>query len=326
MAIVESFYLLHDIDAFNDIKITALCSEFGLEAYALFWVLLERMFPEEGLSLPYSDLTFMAIKSQSRATLDVKCFIDRAIEYDLFDRDGDVFFSPSLIRRMKALDKEAEEKSEKARQSANARWAKKRDANANTGIADAEERDATVMRTQCDRNANAVRPQCDVMRSDANKTRLDKTRQDYIDTSKSGASLESLIENQKNALEEQRKKDAVEKSEGEPSPDGDVFVELIMRKGNGIHKVTHDDVKEFKSLYPEVDVERELKKMAMWCKDNPRRRKTKAGIRTFILGWLDRTEGAQGFKGNGKRDNRDNFTTEEISHEPVKMPRIDAVP
>ena len=176
MAIGESYYLTHDIDALNDIKVSALCHEFGFEAYGLFWVCLEHMFPEECLSLPYDDMTFVAIKRQTNTTCDVKAFVDRAIEYGLFERDGEMFYSPSFVKRMAKIDNEADARSEKARKAANARWQKKREQN--NGNADA-------MQSQCSSNANAMPEQCssnaNAMLNDAyemNRTELNRTNID----------------------------------------------------------------------------------------------------------------------------------------------------
>ncbi len=176
MAVGDSYYLVHDIDALSDLKISALVNEFGFEAYGLFWVLLERMFPEDELSLPYGDMTFTAIRGQTSAKCDIKGFVDRAIEYGLFERDGEYFYSPSLIRRMKIIDAEAEEKSRKARESANARWNKRRKEVAEKGATKASVRNAeecnscaTAMRTHSERIPSAKQPQCESMRSDANE-------------------------------------------------------------------------------------------------------------------------------------------------------------
>lgn len=46
------------------------------------------------------------------------------------------------------------------------------------------------------------------------------------------------------------------------------------------------DIDEWQELYPAVDVLAELRKMKGWCKDNPKRRKTRGGIRRFANGWL----------------------------------------
>lgn len=66
-----------------------------------------------------------------------------------------------------------------------------------------------------------------------------------------------------------------------------VFVSLVLSNGSN-YNVTESDVSEYKNTFPGIDVEGELRKMAMWCRDNPQRRKTKTGIRKFISGWLGR--------------------------------------
>lgn len=40
--------------------------------------------------------------------------------------------------------------------------------------------------------------------------------------------------------------------------------------------------------YPDVDVYRELLAMAAWCDANPKKRKTKKGIKRFITSWLNK--------------------------------------
>ena len=50
--------------------------------------------------------------------------------------------------------------------------------------------------------------------------------------------------------------------------------------------VLDNDVKEWEKLYPAVDVMQELRNMRGWLMSNPTRRKTKAGIKRFITGWL----------------------------------------
>ena len=46
------------------------------------------------------------------------------------------------------------------------------------------------------------------------------------------------------------------------------------------------DVKRWEELYPAVDIITQLRKMAGWCDANPKRRKTKSGIKRFINSWL----------------------------------------
>ena len=52
------------------------------------------------------------------------------------------------------------------------------------------------------------------------------------------------------------------------------------------YPVFDNAIKEWEKLYPAVDVMQELRNMRGWLMSNPTRRKTKAGIKRFITGWL----------------------------------------
>ncbi len=52
------------------------------------------------------------------------------------------------------------------------------------------------------------------------------------------------------------------------------------------YPVTVDQLAEWRSLYPAVNVEQELRNMRGWLIGNPSRRKTKSGIVRFITTWL----------------------------------------
>lgn len=52
------------------------------------------------------------------------------------------------------------------------------------------------------------------------------------------------------------------------------------------YSVTVDQLNEWRSLYPAVDVEQELRKMRGWLNANKTKRKTRKGIERFIANWL----------------------------------------
>ena len=54
--------------------------------------------------------------------------------------------------------------------------------------------------------------------------------------------------------------------------------------------VEKEDITEWKQAYPAVDVEQELREMRAWCQANPKLRKTKNGVRRFIVSWLARQQ------------------------------------
>lgn len=63
--------------------------------------------------------------------------------------------------------------------------------------------------------------------------------------------------------------------------------ELCTNTGE-LYPFYQDDIDSYKSLYPAVDVEQEMRKMIGWLDANPARRKTKSGMKRFVNGWLVR--------------------------------------
>lgn len=70
------------------------------------------------------------------------------------------------------------------------------------------------------------------------------------------------------------------KSKKEPA----VF-ELPTNTGEG-YAFYQSDIDGYKSLYPSVNVEQEMRKMIGWLDANPTRRKTKTGMKRFVNSWL----------------------------------------
>lgn len=62
--------------------------------------------------------------------------------------------------------------------------------------------------------------------------------------------------------------------------------------------ITQADIDEWQKVYPGADVYQQLLQMQLWCKDNPKKRKTKTGIRRFVTNWLDREQNRGGYKPN----------------------------
>ncbi len=79
-----------------------------------------------------------------------------------------------------------------------------------------------------------------------------------------------------------------EKNEAEASlekSEEETFITLTLNDKSE-YTVTTKDVEEYKELYPAADVEQALRNMKGWCDENPRNRKTQAGIKRFIGSWL----------------------------------------
>ena len=54
--------------------------------------------------------------------------------------------------------------------------------------------------------------------------------------------------------------------------------------------VTETDIRNWQELYPSVNILQQLRNMKGWLDANPSKRKTKAGIRRFINGWLSKEQ------------------------------------
>ena len=78
-----------------------------------------------------------------------------------------------------------------------------------------------------------------------------------------------------------------------PSEEVKPFICLPLND-KSLHKVMPADVEHYKELYPAVNVELELKGMLGWLESNPRKRKTKSGIKSFITRWLSKTQNRGG--------------------------------
>lgn len=84
------------------------------------------------------------------------------------------------------------------------------------------------------------------------------------------------------------------------------------------HQVTEEDVAEYASLYPAVDVMQELRDMRGWLLANPVRRKTKRGIKAFIRTWLSKEQDRPQVARSGTHDRR--LTAAEITSLPFVDP------
>lgn len=68
-----------------------------------------------------------------------------------------------------------------------------------------------------------------------------------------------------------------------------VFIQMPLND-NSLFDLYDKQVKEFKELYQNVDIDNELKKAKAWLISNPTKRKTKKGIMRFINNWLSRAQ------------------------------------
>lgn len=142
MAKDQSYYFSHDVDAFNDPKIVAMISEYGVIAYAWWWIIIEKLASYEDYKLPLKKYTFVALDNElgmkneqnstfvehmfnknehvlEQNTFCLFCsflFINALInDFELLACDDEYFWSPSLTRRFELRKIKNEEISQKRR-------------------------------------------------------------------------------------------------------------------------------------------------------------------------------------------------------------------
>lgn len=76
----------------------------------------------------------------------------------------------------------------------------------------------------------------------------------------------------------------------ESEPDSAPEVITIPLNDGSEYAVKQDDFNEWLTLYPAVDVMQELRKMRGWSQVNGAKRKTRKGIKRFIVNWLAREQ------------------------------------
>jgi len=114
----ETFYFSHDYTTRSDEKIKNLIYDFGYEGYGIYWSLIEELYQNaNALRTNYKRIAFNMRVDENT----IKSIIEN---FDLFIVENEFFGSLSVQRRLDMRN----DKSSKARESAQKRWSK--DANA----------------------------------------------------------------------------------------------------------------------------------------------------------------------------------------------------
>lgn len=92
------------------------------------------------------------------------------------------------------------------------------------------------------------------------------------------------------------------------------------------HPVCREDIDKYKSLYPAVDVDQEVRKMIGWLDSHQTNRKTARGIGKFINGWLSRAQdSARPAAGTGpsqKKNQFHNFQQRDTDYDALVLERL----
>lgn len=130
----EAYYFSHDFGARNDPKLQKVLMKLGQSGKGVFWDLIEMLF-EEGGKLLISECESYAFALRT----DCDCILSLINDFDLFEKNDTFFWSDSVNKRIS----ERENKSKKAKESANSRW----------NNANALKNDANALRHLSERNA-----------------------------------------------------------------------------------------------------------------------------------------------------------------------------
>lgn len=88
---------------------------------------------------------------------------------------------------------------------------------------------------------------------------------------------------------EEEKEKEIEKEKDCTEPQAPSVLSMTLNDGTE-YGVTQEDIDEWSETFPNVDVTQQLRLMKLWCRDNPKKRKTRSGIRRFIYNWLEREQ------------------------------------
>ncbi len=121
-------------------------------------------------------------------------------------------------------------------------------------------------------------------------------------TSNQPAPNQHLTTNKNERKKEERKtdtsylaqSDAGASSAPEPADEQEQSVAMIPLADGSEFPVPASLASEYAAAYPGVDVASELAQVRAWCLSNPRKRKTKTGVRRFLNSWLDRAQNQVG--------------------------------
>tara|TARA_R100000781_G_scaffold53453_1_gene34921 strand:- start:4119 stop:4868 length:750 start_codon:yes stop_codon:yes gene_type:complete len=160
---MKKTYFNHDSTARNDYRIIKMRAKLGMEAYGIFWSVLEMLFTEEN-KLCIEDYDTLAFGLQC----DAKVLKQVIEDFDLFVVEDKCFYS----RRLNNHIQEINNKSNKAKENASKRW-----------------NNANAMPSHSDRNASIVD------KSKINKSKLNKRIEDF---KKSIHSISDISDEDKN--------------------------------------------------------------------------------------------------------------------------------
>ena len=214
---------------------------------------------------------------------DPGTFVEALLDLSLLDRDEQGRLCIHDWQEHNAFAAHASERSEKAKKAAEARWQKRLGDDGN----------AQKCSEQCSSNAGSIAGgNAQAMQTDATSYAPSPTPTPTPTPTPSPNP--KPIPN----TEEEAERCEAHPSAPDTEPEPPVFEVPLSRKGQTF-AVTESMIWDWQQDFPAVNVRAELTKLVRWNKDNPRRRKTRNGIRRHISSWLGRAQDRAASQPNG---------------------------
>lgn len=102
-----------------------------------------------------------------------------------------------------------------------------------------------------------------------------------------------------------------------PMPNEPVVIELKLNDKTDF-PIYESQVLKWQTLYPNVDIMQQLRAMVGWLDANPRRRKTKTGILSFVNTWLSKEQNQGGSKNATNFANNTKTTNQQPAFTPSR--------
>lgn len=109
----DTYYFQHDYNPTADPKMQALIGEFGAIGYGIYWRLVEMMHEAENHKIEHKKYVITAIAKQMSTSVEqVYLIIENCInEYELFESDGECFWSERVLRNINKRTEISEKRS-----------------------------------------------------------------------------------------------------------------------------------------------------------------------------------------------------------------------
>ena len=102
----DAYYFTHDSNARNDQRLMKVRMKYGMEGYGIYFGLIEILREQHQYTLYIGDLSGVAFDLR----VDVKVVQDIVLNYNLFKKEGDLFYSKSLKKRLECMDEKKQKR------------------------------------------------------------------------------------------------------------------------------------------------------------------------------------------------------------------------